>query len=307
MKILLTGASSFTGYWFAKFLADAGHEVVMPLRGASGSYSSPPRSARVAALEGFGEIVWDCPLGSDKFFDVVNRASIDLLCHHAAEVKDYRSEEFDVLAAVASNTRGIVDVLKSATRLKGIVLTGSVFEQDEGTGDMPLRAFSPYGLSKGLTAQVFRYLSVRHGIPLGKFVIPNPFGPYEEARFVAYLIKCFLRGEPAKVSTPVYVRDNIHVDLLAACYVSFCEHVSNAGGSLLKCSPSGYVESQEAFARRVSREMTTRLTLPCEVHCAQQTDFTEPLMRANTEMASRSVPTWSEGRAWDELAAYYNR
>ena len=34
MKILFTGASSFTGYWFVKTLAEAGHEVICPLRGA---------------------------------------------------------------------------------------------------------------------------------------------------------------------------------------------------------------------------------------------------------------------------------
>ena len=31
MKLLLTGCSSFTGYWFAKCLAEAGHEVVATL------------------------------------------------------------------------------------------------------------------------------------------------------------------------------------------------------------------------------------------------------------------------------------
>ena len=29
MKILFTGASSFTGYWFVKALAEAGHEVTV--------------------------------------------------------------------------------------------------------------------------------------------------------------------------------------------------------------------------------------------------------------------------------------
>ena len=32
MKILFTGASSFTGYWFVKELAERGHEVTALLR-----------------------------------------------------------------------------------------------------------------------------------------------------------------------------------------------------------------------------------------------------------------------------------
>jgi hypothetical protein len=39
-----------------------------------------------------------------------------------------------------------------------IVLTGSVFEADEGLGESPLRAFSPYGLSKTVTGQIFPFL-----------------------------------------------------------------------------------------------------------------------------------------------------
>jgi len=49
-----------------------------------------------------------------------------------------------------------------------------------------LAAFSPYGLSKGLTAQAFRYWCGALDVPLGKFVLPNPFGPFEEPRFCHY-------------------------------------------------------------------------------------------------------------------------
>ena len=51
MRVLLTGASSFTGAWFVHALAEAGHEVVAPLR-AAGGYDDPIRRRRVAALEG---------------------------------------------------------------------------------------------------------------------------------------------------------------------------------------------------------------------------------------------------------------
>ena len=43
MKALLTGASSFTGLWFARALAERGIEVVAPLRGGLDSYSNSAR------------------------------------------------------------------------------------------------------------------------------------------------------------------------------------------------------------------------------------------------------------------------
>ena len=47
MKVLLTGASSFTGYWFAKTLHSKGHEVVAPLRAPKDSYTGFPISISI--------------------------------------------------------------------------------------------------------------------------------------------------------------------------------------------------------------------------------------------------------------------
>ena len=76
-------------------------------------------------------------------------------------------------------------------------------------------AFSPYGLSKGLTAAIVSHRCREFGLRYGKFVIPNPFGPLEEPRFCAYLVRTWRNGEVARINTPAYVRDNIHVSLLA--------------------------------------------------------------------------------------------
>ena len=69
----------------------------------------------------------------------------------------------------------LVEVLK-AMLTRGACRRGTdrtVFEQDEGAGDAPLGAFSPYGLSKGMTWQYDRYLCETMGFPLGNFVDPE--------------------------------------------------------------------------------------------------------------------------------------
>ncbi|WP_431211965.1 hypothetical protein ACQ86N_40315 [Puia sp. P3] len=103
-----------------------------------------------------------------------------MVCHHGAQVENYKSPDFDIAAAVEGNTlncRLVMEKLKDKGRL---VVTGSVFEANEGIGNEPLVAFSPYGLSKTASWEVFRHWGWKLSVPLTKFVIPNPFGPYED-------------------------------------------------------------------------------------------------------------------------------
>jgi UDP-glucose 4-epimerase len=304
MKILFTGASSFTGYWFVQSLAAAGHEVICPVTRDLADYADMRRT-RLEKLKPSCRLVANAPFGSDNFLKMAAAESFDLLCHHAAIVTGYRSPDFDVQGALKNNTHNLPALLK-ATRLCGVVLSGSYFEPDEGAGTEPLRAFSPYGLSKALTFQFFQRACHEAGLPLGKFVLPNPFGPFEEEqRFTAHLMRSWQAGNVAEVRTPDYVRDTIHVDLLAATYVKFAAQVIAAKTPLLKTNPSGYAGRQADFAQYAACEVKARTGWACELRLAQQTDFREPLSRTNTESAEKLVPGWSEARAWDAFVDFY--
>ena len=308
MRILFTGGSSFTGFWFIRELARAGHEVVAAFRRRPEGYGDAVRRERVAMALEVCRGVFECSFGDPVFLELAAREEWDLLCHHGADVTNYRSPEFDLVAALQNNTRNITAVLEALRAKPGanppLLLTGSVFENDEGAGSEDLPAFSPYGLSKSLTYQVFRYYAVRAGFSLGKFVIPNPFGPYEEARFTAYLMKTWFAGQTAVVSTPEYVRDNIHVSLLARAYAGFAEGLSRRAG-LYRFRPSCYPESQGSFALRFAREMRPRLGLACQVELKRQVDFAEPRVRINTDLIDGAAVGWNEADAWNEIADYY--
>jgi len=184
------------------------------------------------------------------------------------------------------------------------VLTGSFFEPNEGAGSAPLRAFNAYGLSKGLTATAAQFYADREGFTFEKFVIPHPFGPYEEPRFTAYLMKTWLAGETARVQTPRYIRDNIHVSLLAKAYAAFVG-ASPAAGTVRRLNPSGYPESQGAFVQRLRDEVAVRLGRPCRLEFGVQTAFPEPPVRINTDLLDVDRLGWSEAQAWSEFVAYH--
>lgn len=307
MKVLLTGASSFTGTWFATTLQAAGHQVVATLQSAAHAYTGV-RAQRVDLLRDAGvTLVENCSFGDVQFMELA-QSGVEVICHHGSMVTNYKSMDFDVIGAVQDNTHNARHVIEAAAShgVKSFVVTGSVFEQDEGLGPEPRRAFSPYGLSKGLSWQVLRYWGEQLNHPVHKFVIPNPFGPYEEPRFCAHLMGKWSKGETAQVGTPAYIRDNIHVSLLAASYRDFIERAA-VSIAPLHYGPSGYIESQGAFARRFAREIGSRLGLKADLLFANQTEFTEPEMRVNTDRPSAHVLGWSDAQAWDELAAYYRK
>jgi UDP-glucose 4-epimerase len=306
VNVLFTGASSFTGCWFVQALAAAGHDVTATFRQQPDAYGDGVRGRRVVLASEVCHSVHGVSFGDDRFLTLVREGRWDLFAHHAADTANYKSPDFDVVAALHHNTRSLSAVLDALREggCRKILLTGSFFEGGEGAGSQNLPDVSSYGLSKALTALVFRHYCRRAELSLGKFVIPNPFGPYEEPRYTAYLMRSWLAGATPSCATPSYVRDNIHVSLLAKAYVRFAEQLPSTPG-FTRLNPSGYAESQGAFTRRVAEEMARRLGRPCPVELETQREFPEPRVRINTDVPDTLSLGWNESAAWDDLARYY--
>jgi len=304
VRILLTGASSFTGFWFASELSRAGHTVTATFR--QRSYEGTRRS-RVDLLRPSVTPAWEAPFGSPAFLDLLQQ-KWDLFCHHGSTVDNYGSWDFDPIAATQQNTANLRAVLPrlAMNGCRAVVFTGSVFEPYEGKGDPECRAFSPYGLSKHMSFELFRLECRRVEIRLRKFVIPNPFGPYEELRFTSHAVREWSEGRIPIVFSPDYVRDNIHVSLLAQAYRRFCEGALEPN-SPSHCAPSGYVETQGTFARRFAREIGKRLGRDLRFEFQGQAEFTEPKARFNSQPATELIAGWLEEDAWAELTEYYRQ
>jgi len=309
MRIALTGGSSFTGMWFALALARSGHEVTVLLRKKKEEYDGL-RLERIKKTSKFVRFLEAGPFGSELFFSSLKQLpSLDLFCHHASLVENYKSPNFPYLLALEQNSKGLQTLLSLLEEKKcfHLCLTGSVFERGEGKGSDALKAVSPYGLSKTLTYEVFRYYCQERGFSLGKFVIPNPFGPYEEERFCFSLMKSWAEEKIAVVNTPEYIRDNIPVQLLAACYSSFCGSLVKQREGFIRINPSCYAESQKSFTQLFQKKMRERMPLACEVQFLEQTKWLEPLERVNTDRIYFGDFKLEEEILWDEIAAYYQQ
>jgi nucleoside-diphosphate-sugar epimerase len=308
MNIIFTGASSFTGFWFAKKLIENGNNVFCTFTDIDINNYSSLKKQRILKLEKKCNLVYNCKFGSEKFFSIINEiGKVDLFCHHGAEVGNYRSIEFDIPGALKNNTYGLnksLDVLTKAGCEK-VILTGSVFEPYEGAGSNDLKGFSPYGLSKYFTFETFRFFTEKLNIKLGKFTIPNPFGPFEEERFCHYLLKNWVENKIPSINTPLYIRDNIPVNILADSYMKFIKQLNNSTELINKLNPSGFIESMGTFTQRLSSEFRIRLGFDCNYELKKQTDFDEPMIRINTDSVFKGVDSWNESDFWDEYTEFY--
>jgi UDP-glucose 4-epimerase len=304
MKILMTGSSSFSGSWFARELAESGCEVHATFTGDKDSYKGI-RKKRFQTLNKNVQPIWSTKFGDENFFKLIKENSFDCFLHHGAYVTDYKNDAFDVQRAVNENC---FNVNRAARYLANAgcqfcVFTGTFTEPFEAIGDPNHKPFNLYSLSKHLSFEIFRYAFEKMDIKIGKFVMPNPFGPYEEARFTSYLVNEWSQGHCAKVFTPEYVRDNIHISLLSLAYLDYVR--SLVGQFRPRANPSGYVGNQKSFTLKFQQELQNRLNWKCDIDFLQQKTFPEPKIKVNFEDAAGRFETWSEQHAWDELVSYY--
>lgn len=314
-RVLLTGASSFTGMWIAEALAGAGFEVIAPLQRARGDYD-PERLARIARVEAVAEVVFTHPFASEPFLDLVRARKPAALAHHAADVTGYRDPGFDALAAFGRNLAGAPEALRVLAQAgaRAALVTGTVFEAGEGAqapshateGGLPdALAVTPYGLSKTLTSTAFEHYAAWTGLRFGRFVVPSPYGPFEQQRsFPAYLFRSWFAGETPVVRTPRYLRDHLPAPQLAQAYAAYLQALLIGPATAAARRPSGWIASQGAFAEKVAAEAGLRLGRDCPVSFAEQAELAEPLSRVNSEPVSGP---WDAQAFWDAYVGWYAR
>lgn len=294
MRILITGPTSFTGAFFVEALARAGHEVHATSTQSLSSYTGV-RGLRANKVAAHAVVHQGIQFGDDQFLKLIQKESFDVYCHHGAWTKDYRGMEYDFETAFVSNTRSIDQVcrLLSENGCRKVIVSSSIFEDAK-----PL--FSPYGLIKKLTTETVAFYGMQFGLHVSKFVIPNPFGPLDNAKLLDYLGREWQANGAPCIQTPLYVRDNIPVDLLALGFADWVQKCPETVG-LSECRPSGYVSTMGEFVERVAKEFRIRLNLECAVDMAEQTDFSQPQTLVNDTPLQERFPEWDESRFWDEV------
>lgn len=303
MRVLLTGASSFTGAWFAATLAARGHTVVCALRGPRAG-GDALRAYRLALLERC-EVVELAPFGTEAFLGVVDeRGPFDVLALHGWAGGDHRRADLPVDEAVAATTFRLAGTLDRLRAGAGpvVLLTGTVFEGGEGGEDPELPPLDRYGLAKTLIRERVRFAAWEAGLRLHRFVVPHPIGAGDKPGLVADLAAAWRDGQAAVLRSPGTIRDVVPVDLLSLDYACYCEAAA-AGAAAGVRRPSGEIATLAVHAERIAQAFRERLGWDCRIEARAGAAL--QAARVNREPCVSLHPGWSPRRFWDDLVGFH--
>lgn len=302
-SVLLTGVSSFTGFWFAQKLYEEGFKVVCPLPRKENDYNDL-KLQRLELLNRHVNLIYECPYGSAKFLSLCED-HYDVLCLHGAYVLDYSSDRFPLTHALSENLKSSEKVLENlfSKGCRRVIWTSSVFEDAVNLNDTQSGkpGWYRYALSKYLSYAAISELCRGCGYEFSRVVVTNPFGPLEDKKLSYHLFNSFLNKEKEfTIKTPYYVRDMIHVQNLAKIY----SKIIISKECIPEIRPCEYSGSMISFAKLYIEEVSKRLTINLKIN-SQNMEFNEPYSLTNDEHVTTILNEDNSEEYWDELCRYY--
>jgi UDP-glucose 4-epimerase len=290
-SVLLTGVSSFTGMHFASSLLDDGREVVGFSRNLS--KLTEIQQTRLTQLRKKYKNLRILETNSIKSLQ-----GIEIICLHGANTKNYKSPSFDKEAALESFGNVANNLIENLKPSK-ILFTSSYFEKDVASGADSNLSFNEYSNFK---TSAWEYLQEKYAneLAISRYVIPTPFGPYEEKRLVWHLLQGWNKNGVAELQSPLYIRDYVPVSILSKHY-NWAVGECIANKKTLQFSPSFYAESNISFAQRYGLQLQKRIDLRTDVKASSYEIYNEPLVRVNKKHIFEDMEALSEDATWDEV------
>lgn len=217
MKVLVTGATGFVGGALVRRLVGMEMEVHVFIRGESDLW-------RIRDIQS-GLVRHLVDLRDEVAVGQTVAAIRPHVIYHLATYGGF-ADQRDSSAIFAANLMGTVYLLRACENVgfHCFVNTGSSSEYGiktapMGEGDL-LEPIGDYGVTKSAATLFCRSEALQKELPVVTLRLFSPYGPWDDPkRFVPYVMKSLLRGEPPRLSTPDSVRDYIYIDDVVDLYL----------------------------------------------------------------------------------------
>lgn len=218
-KALVTGGAGFIGSHLVERLIDDDWEVLAVDDLSKGHLDSLAEARRMGHVH-FHQL----DICTDDFRAAVRRFQPDVI-HHLAAQSGVRPSVEDPLFDARINVLGTVNVLSAAVEAgaQRVVFAssgGAMFGEVPGkpaTEDYPALPDSPYGISKKIVEDYFRYFRDESGVDYVILALGNVYGPrqdpFGEAGVVAIFSRLMLDGtRPVINGDGEQARDYVFID-----------------------------------------------------------------------------------------------
>lgn len=218
-KALVTGGAGFIGSHLVDRLIDDDWEVLAVDDLSKGHLD------RLADARQIGQVHFhQLDICTDEFREAVRRFAPDVI-HHLAAQSGVRPSVEDPIFDARVNVLGTINVLQAAVEAETqrVVFAssgGAMFGEVPGapvTEDAPAFPDSPYGISKKIVEDYFRYFRVVGGVDYVILALGNVYGPRQdphgEAGVVAIFSRLMLDGRrPVINGDGEQARDYVYID-----------------------------------------------------------------------------------------------
>lgn len=231
-RILVTGGAGFIGSHLVDAFVQEGHDVMVVDDLSSGIQSNVSTLAQLVEAD----------IGSAAAADATTLFNPHVICHHAAQM-DVRRSVADPAFDAQVNLVGLLRMMEAARSggaLRHVLFAssgGAMYgEQDvyPAPENHPVRAESPYGLSKAMSEMYLEWYHRAYGITYTALRYANIYGPRQNPHGEAGVVAIFSRRMLANQPVTIYgdgtqTRDYVFVGDVVRANMIALQHTLHGG------------------------------------------------------------------------------
>lgn len=297
-RVVVTGASSYTGACIATALRRRGHEVVGLCHRPRDAYAGLAARRLSGATEAGVQLQFG--VEASAFPDWVLGERLDAWVHHHHPMENFRSEAYDTEAAEAAVLASVPALVRSLAEsgARVVIHSSTYFEAGEG-GQAADAKVTPYAELKGRVHTELAAACAQSGLVLSRVVIPAPTGALENVdRLTPQLLLAAERRQPFLLRSPDSVMDLLPGEELAESYAELVELGLDRPPAGRCSRPSGLVVSAGDWAEQVDRRLVRTLGWQLELKIPAMTERGGAVRFENPATERRAVD-------WDAFFVRY--
>ena len=245
MKVLFTGSSSFTGYYFLK---EINKNKIKTFAVFSREKKEYKKIFQKEILNSKMRYIVPCKkvnFGSKKYIDIIKKENINVICFHHFIVGNLNNK-YDFNKNLKKLLQNIEEVIfqLSLNKNSSIIYTSSVYQKISSSRKyLNDKSRINYGYTKLILSQILKYMCKKYKIKFINFELQNPIGKFEKENSLPfYIASSFFNKNKIKLENPRRIFKYQFIENISKDYVKALINKKNLKSRYKTNSVEGFKE-----------------------------------------------------------------